>query len=77
MSVLKCSMSELPANNTNKVVNLLAGATQQKLQDSAIMNQFSLNMCTGNLKFFSEMKMQKGFLQTYLSRCMMQNSSHL
>ena len=70
-------MSELPTNKTSKVVNLLAGATQQKLQGSAIMNQFSLNMCTGNLKFFSEMKMQKGYLQTYLSRYMMQNSSHL
>ena len=77
MNVIKCSRSELTKNKTSKVGNLLAGATQQKLLDCAIMNQFTLNMCTGNLKFFMEMKMQKGFLQTYLSRCMMQKSSHL
>ena len=77
MNVIKCSRSELTKNKTSKVGNLLAGATQQKLLDCAIMNQFTLNMYTGNLKFFMEMKMQKGFLQTYLSRCMMQKSSHL
>ena len=77
MNVIKCSKSELTKNKTSKVVNLLAGATQLKLQGFAIMNQFILNMYTGNLEFFMEMKMQKEFLQTYLSRCVMQKSSHL